>query len=973
MDERLERLFGEIYNPIAELNVTAYITKEPLKYCDRKNGTKAELTEGDRWGELWDCAWMNMKCDIPDNSEGKLALLLDVGGEGCVFDKHGNPFKGITNKDSSYSFHLGKPGKTVVYPSEDMLEGGKLDIWVDCGANDLFGENADSPFELIGILHMARLAVTDEKKRSLYYDLEVIKHLADAANDESLKKSANECFEKAVGLYKSDIASAESLAKSFLLQKSGSDFEITALGHAHIDLAWLWPLRETRRKAARTFSTLMRNSAIYKNYLFGVSQPQLLEWVKEDHPALYKELKELYAQKRLELQGGFWVESDTNIPAGESLIRQMLYGKKYFRDEFGYDQEILWIPDVFGYSAQLPQIMAKSGIKYFLTIKMSWNAVNLFPYSTFNWVGLDGSSILTHMPPEGNYNSAARAESFINTEEKFRERGIDNKAMLLYGIGDGGGGPGMEHLERLEREYDLIGLPKAKQGFAIDFFKEIDKERDKYPEYAGELYLEKHQGTYTTQARNKRYNRKCEFALHDAEIMSTLAAFTNGYDYPKNRLEKLWKEVLLYQFHDIIPGSSIKRVYDETDARYEHILGETAAIEAAAFGAISADGKKSVFNPSAFGFEGFIENNGGYSFVSAPAMGFGRIERSPFESVRINESIIENELIRITFNEKGGIDSIVGKRDGFEYLCGEGNALTVYEDSENAWEVPDDFALNPRKRFEIKEFSVRTVNGVAERRSVYALNRGTLTQTVTVYPGSARIDFKTEVDWNETHKMLRTAFPLAAKSDFARCDIQYGSIERPTHRRDSFAKAKKEICAHKWVDICDGAHGAALLNDCKYGHRVWDSILDIDLLRSSMYPGIDADKGRQVFTYSFLPHKDNYVNLVVKEGYALNDPPRVLGKAVGDALDGESLIKLDCEGSVAVDWMKRSEDGSGIILRAFEFAGKDCSADISLNGIFGMNRTILCDNLENELSEIKGKIHFRPFDIITLKFLKNCE
>ncbi|MBQ3229800.1 MAG: alpha-mannosidase [Clostridia bacterium] len=970
MDERLQQLFDEIYTPIEKLDVTAYITKEPLPYSERKNGRKAKLKEGDKWGELWDCAWMNMTCAIPANAEGKLALLLDVGGEGCVFDKNGNPFKGITNKDSSYSFHLGMPGKVVVYPSEEMLENGKLDIWVDCGANDLFGENVDSPFELIGILHKARLATTDERKRSLYYDLEVIKHLADATKEESLKNAANECFEKAIELYKTDISSAEELTKAFLSQKSNNDFEITALGHAHIDLAWLWPLRETKRKAARTFSTLMRNSAIYKNYLFGVSQPQMLEWVKDEHPSLYAEMKKLYADGRLELQGGFWVESDTNVPSGESLIRQMLYGKKFFRDEFGYEQEILWIPDVFGYSAQLPQIMAKSGVKYFLTIKMSWNAVNLFPHSTFNWVGLDGSSILTHMPPEGNYNSAARAESFINTEEKFRERDIDNKAMLLYGIGDGGGGPGMEHLERLEREYDLIGLPKTKQGFAIDFFREIEKEKSKYPEYAGELYLEKHQGTYTTQSRNKRYNRKCEFAFHDAEIMSTLSACTKGFDYPKERLEKLWKEVLLYQFHDIIPGSSIKRVYDETDVRYEYILGEIKKIEADAFEKISSGDGQCVFNPSPFEFNGFIENGSGYSYISAPAMGFGRVENPSFEGVKATESTIENDLIKITFNKNGGIDSVIAKGDGFEYLDGEGNVLNVYEDNENAWEVPEDFAVNPRERFELQGVSVKTVDGVAERTSVYKLGNSTLSQTVAVYPNSARVDFKTEVDWNETHKMLRTSFPLAAKSDLAKCEIQYGSIERPTHRRDSFAKAKKEICAHKWVDISNGEHGAALLNDCKYGHRVWDSVLDINLLRSSMYPGIDADKGKQVFTYSLLVHGSDYVNHITKEGYALNDSAVILNGAVDESLIGESLVKLDCNGSVAIDWMKLSEDGSGIILRAYEFAGKECEADISLNGIFGAEKAMLCDNMENEISEVNGKVSFKPFDIITLKFTK---
>ncbi|MBO5915226.1 MAG: alpha-mannosidase, partial [Clostridia bacterium] len=480
MDERLNRLFKEIYTPIAAFEVTAYITEEPLPYSQRMNGEKRTLSEGERWGKLWDCTWMNMKATVPAGTDhDKLAFVLDIGGEGCVFDADGVPFKGITNKDSWYSFHLGLPGKVIVFPDKRMINGGDIDIWVDCGANDLFGEDENCPLDKIGVLHNARVATVDFEKRSLYYDLEVIWHLAEATKDEALKASAVKCFEESISIYESDIAKASAITKAFLSQTSESDFEITALGHAHIDLAWLWPIRETKRKAERTFATVLRNSERYKNYLFGVSQPQMLEWIKDTHPELYKQMKKLYEDGRLELQGGFWVESDTNVPSGESLVRQMLYGKKFFKEEFGYEQEILWIPDVFGYTAQLPQIMAKSGVKYFLTIKMSWNAVNLFPHSTFNWIGLDGSKILTHMPPEGNYNSAARAESFIITEEKFREREIDNRSMLLYGIGDGGGGPGMEHLERLEREYDLIGLPKVKQGFAIDFFREIEADQDK--------------------------------------------------------------------------------------------------------------------------------------------------------------------------------------------------------------------------------------------------------------------------------------------------------------------------------------------------------------------------------------------------------------------------------------------------------------------------------------------------------------
>ena len=969
MEERLSKLFDEIYTPISTLSVTAFITDEPLPYQERENGSRLELKAGDRWGKLWDCAWMNMKGEIPEGTDfSKVAFLLDVGGEGCVFDKNGVPFKGITNKDSFYSFHLGYPGKVVVYPDDSMKNGGKIDIWVDCGANDLFGEDEHCPLDKIGVLHRAEIAKVNDEKRSLYYDLEVIWHLAEATKDETLKAEAQKCYEDAISAYPECIERAKEITKAFLARRSESDFEITALGHAHIDLAWLWPIRETKRKAARTFATVLRNSERYKDYLFGVSQPQMLEWVRDEHPELYKQMKKLYDDGRLELQGGFWVESDTNVPSGESLVRQMLYGKKFFKEEFGYEQEILWIPDVFGYTAQLPQIMAKSGVKYFLTIKMSWNAVNRFPHSTFNWVGLDGSTILTHMPPEGNYNSAARAESMIQTEDKFLEREIDNRSMLLYGIGDGGGGPGMEHLERLAREYDLVGIPKVKQGFAIDFFNGLAKDQDKFPSYKGELYLEKHQGTYTTQSRNKRSNRKCEVGFHDAEIMSTIASLVSSQKYPKKELETLWKEVLLYQFHDIIPGSSIKRVYDETDVRYAYIENEIKRIEREAFSAISDKKGECYFNPSPFKFDGYVKNGDGYDYVSALPMSFTTAKKSDRDDVVLGDNFIENNKIKVVFTEEGGIGSVIGKADNFEYLRGEGNVLNAYSDTLNAWEVPADFAVNPRERLTLQSVSQKIVDGVAERVSVYTVGESRLTQTVCIYPDSARIDFKTLVDWQETHKMLRAAFPLTAVSDEARCDIQYGSIMRPTHKRDSFAAAKKEVCAHKFIDISDGAHGAALLNDCKYGHRVWDSVLDIDLLRSSMYPGKDADKGRQEFTYSFYPHIGNYVNPILSEGYALNNPPKAFDGCAPEAFTDASVANCSAE-NVAIDWVKNSEDGEGIIVRAYEFEGRSATAEISLNKAFGERKAYLCDLMENIICEIDQSAEFKPFEIQTIKFI----
>ncbi len=968
MNEKLKLVFDSIYTPLYDFDVCAYITKEPLFYKNRTEGTKKALNIGERWGDLWDCAWMNFKAPLPDDTED-LTFLLDVGGEGCVFDADGTPYRGITNKDSFYSFELGLPGKVTVPFWDGAVKSGMLDFWVDCGANDLFGEREGASFEPVGVLHTASVAKCNNSIRDLYYDLEVIFYLIDSTDDEALKAQAQSVFDSAFSIWDTDIQKALEITKEFLAHKCDSDFCITALGHAHIDLAWLWPIRETLRKAERTVATVMRNAEKYDEYLFGISQPQMILWLKERHPKLYDQLKDLYKAGRLELQGGFWVESDTNLPCGESLMRQMLYGKKFFREEFGNEQEILWIPDVFGYSAQLPQIMAHFGVKYFLTIKMSWNSVNLFPHSTFNWVGLDGSTILTHMPPEGNYNSAARPESLISTEKKFRERKIDNRAMMLYGIGDGGGGPGEEHLERLRREYDLRGVPKVKQGFAIDFFKELEAEQDKFPEYSGELYLEKHQGTYTSQANNKKNNRKCEFALHNAELFACAAARIAGLPYPKETLEKLWKEILLYQFHDIIPGSSIKRVYDETDERYACILNEANSIISNSVSAICKGEGKSVFNPLPYAFDGFIKNGDGYCHVKADPLSFGIIAPSELSCAVAKDGCIENELLKVTFSSDGTVESIIRKEDGFSALCGGGNRLTVYEDEENAWEVPADYAKNPFVRLSAESMVFDTVDGVARIRSVYRYGDSTVTQTVSLAPGSSRVDFDTHVDWKETHRMLRAAFPLSVKCDNAKCDIQYGCIDRPTHTRDSFAKAKKEVCAHRYVDFSDGTNGIALINDCKYGHRLWDCVADIDLLRSSMYPGVDADKGEHDFVYSLLIHKGDFSEGVSREAAAVNNPPFFVNGTAVDSIGTAPLFDTDCSHAV-IDWVKAAEDGNGIIVRIFESDGIPASSvTVTPSPALGFEKAFVCDGDEKIMHPLEGALDIAPHKIVTLRFL----
>ena len=510
----LRGIESRIYTTIASLDMTAYATKEPVVFAERQSGERLELQAGDKWGERWDCAWFHFRGRVPESAAGrKVVLLIDVNGELCVFDEEGTPVRGLTNVNSEFDLTLGLPGKRV-FPFAERAAGGEtIDLWADAGNNDLFG------FYRSGTVKEADVAICHEEIRQLYYDYEVLLDYVEHIGDQSARTARIQQALYEVHLllrHPSDEAVAES--RRLLgaeLAKRGGDPTMTAsaVGHAHIDLAWLWPIRETYRKGARTFATVLRNMEQYPDYVFGASQPQLYQWVKEQHPKLYAQIKQRVAEGRWEVQGAMWVEPDSNIAGGEALVRQILLGKRFFRQEFGLDMRMLWVPDIFGYSAALPQLLKQSGVDYVMTQKLSWSVHNDHPHHTFFWEGLDGSRVLTHLPPEDTYNGPALPRSILKAERDYYDKNVSDHALVVFGIGDGGGGPGEEHLERLARVKNLQGLMPVKQEHAIDFFDKLNANAARYKTWKGELYLEKHQGTLTSQARNKRFTgnsrRRC--------------------------------------------------------------------------------------------------------------------------------------------------------------------------------------------------------------------------------------------------------------------------------------------------------------------------------------------------------------------------------------------------------------------------------------------------------------------------------
>ncbi|WP_274363165.1 alpha-mannosidase [Paenibacillus thermotolerans] len=990
----VRRLQESIYVPLSDLKVTVWVTPEPTPFSERYSGRRAELQAGDRWGELWDCGWFHFTGSVPKEAVGaKVVLLIDVNGELCLVDHDGTPRQGLTNINSEFDYSLGLPGKRVVHVCESSTGEETIDLWGDAGCNDLFGRFRS------GTLKEAVIAICREQVRQLYYDAEVLLETAEQLPSGSARKERIFCALSDASLLLTEltdqrIAEARRILGKQLAMRGGDPvLTISAIGHAHIDLAWLWPIRETIRKGARTFSTALRMMERYPDYVFGASQPQLYDWIKKYYPKLYAEVKQKIKEGRWEPQGAMWVESDTNVPGGESLVRQILYGKRYFLQEFGRDMKTLWMPDVFGYSASLPQILKKSGVDYMMTQKLSWNMYNRHPHHTFFWEGIDGSKVLTHMPPEDTYNSPAAPRSIIKAETEYLDKSVSDRCLMLFGIGDGGGGPGEEHLERLSREKNLLGLCPVVQEPSDRFFERLAENADRYQAWRGELYLEKHQGTLTSQARNKRFNRKLEKALRELEFASVLAWLADEKPYPSEELEVIWKEVLLYQFHDILPGSSIKRVYDESLDRYAALLEQVermieTSYRSAAGAAGAGDRKEpgvAVFNSLPWEREQWLKLDVEWLLLRVPPMGFVTLEPQTLSTVRkdtpfhelnvsITERIAENELLKVTFSPDGGITSIWDKEQEREVILpGQiGNDLRVYHDEGDAWDFEPAYRLSggtPLLVEEMQSFAEGPTTGLLIR---YKYGLSSLTQKVVLTAGSRTIDFVTEADWKEAGTMLRTSFPVNVRSDTVNCEIQFGHIKRPTHRNTMWDFAKDEICAHHWIDISEPDYGVALLNDCKYGHRAEQNVLDINLLRSPSYPDPEADRAKHTFTYSIYPHSGDHVQAeVYKRGYELNVPLRTIeySNTIGSASKPASFLKLD-HPNVMIETVKRAEDGNDVIVRLYETAGTRVRTDLHTG--FRMSEAWLADLMEERVQQLHSNEHtlnlsFTPFEIKTLR------
>jgi alpha-mannosidase len=980
----LSNLQQSIYEPVSALTVTAWVTKEPVAYEDRESGTRIRLQPGDKWGELWDCAWFHFEGVVPDELKGcKVVLLIDVNGELCLVDREGTPLRGLTNVNSEFDYTLGLPGKRVVDVSPAAVGGEVIDLWGDAGCNDLFGRFHG------GTLKEAVIAVCREDIRRLYYDFEVLIDLADQLPDTSARKAqiCQSLYEASnlLSVINEERAREARARLAGELAGRGGDpsLKVSAIGHAHIDLAWLWPIRETIRKGARTFATALRNMEKYPEYVFGASQPQLYLWMKERYPKLYEQVKRRVAEGRWEAQGAMWVEPDTNLSGGEALIRQILYGKRFFKDEFGVDVNVLWLPDAFGYSAALPQLMKKSGVDYMVTQKLSWNVYNSHPHHSFHWEGLDGSRVLVHLPPEDTYNSPAAPRSLVKIERNYADKNVSKHALMLFGIGDGGGGPGEEHLERLARERNLSGLPPVVQEHSVAFFKRLEEEASRFPSFRGELYLEKHQGTLTTQAKNKRFNRKMEKALRELEFAASLLWALAGDAYPHGELETVWKEVLLYQFHDILPGSSITRVHKESQERYEQLFVKVRGMIRETYERLAAlsgfSGEPVLFNSLPWDRREWVEWNGAWHYVHVPAMGCRPLKDAAqpqeAEGLAAADGVLENDLLSVRFDEDGSIVSVVDKRLGREALNpGEkANVFTVYHDDGDAWDFPRDYREHKAKTMELRRATFTIDGPKAIVRQEYAYGESRLTQNIVLTAGSPLLVFETEADWKESGKMLRVSFPTGIRTDHANCEIQFGYLKRPTTRNTMLEYARDEICAHHYIDLSQPDYGVALLNDGKYGHSALGNVLDLNLLRSPSYPDPEADRAVHQFTYALYPHEGDFIRAgVYRQGYELNVPLTLVEAPetpAAAAREPVQLVLVD-HPNVMVEAVKKAEDSDHLIVRLYETAGAAARAGVRI----GLPCAAIAetDLMEKPISVLREngsevELSFAPFEVKTIR------
>jgi len=1017
----------DFYLPLGDIPVEGYLTMDYLTPAEAMKMEYAPMAPGTKWGKTWQYCWMRSKVTLPPEAQGKRIVMdLATGYETTVF-VDGVSF-GTYRSDwvriphhylvDNYITKSGEAGRTY----ELLMEAyaghhiGESPIGGCATGPVLPGSYQDTKIEgQRQTLGNITYGIWNEDAYQLFMDMDTLKQLLEEIDENSLRADkiarALEQFTLAVDFeqpVEERIASykeGRAILRPVLEAKNGSTApKFYAIGNAHLDLAWLWPIAETYRKTSRTFAAQLRLLEEYPDYKFLQSTPASYEMCRDHYPELYQRVLDAHKKGQWIAEGAMYVEPDTNMTSGESLVRQVLFGKKFFKDEFGIDSQILWLPDTFGYSAALPQILRGCGVKYLVTQKIFWsyNEGDQFPYHYFAWEGSDGSKIDTFLPTSYTYRTDP-SEISQTWKKRVQKRGLD-AFLLPFGYGDGGGGPCRDFIEYAQREADLEGLPKVEMASPLTFFQDMEAAGGPEHTYVGELYFSAHRGVYTSQGAVKRGNRRGEVALREAEMWGTMAALA-GRAYPKDTMDHSWKTLLLNQFHDILPGSSIARVYTEAamdHRQVEHDANQVA--EEAMKALVTKDEGVTVFNSLSFERKGLVklpanfaagaktlegeavpvckQGNEVFALVTVPSCGSVSLlpqgQGTAFDAataVKAEEGIVlENKYVRAVLNDRGEVISFVDKEAGREVAAAPMSRLLAYKDVPrlfDAWDIDSNYILQPIELNEPVTLSILQDGGM---QAVVHMKRNvlhsTMEQEIVLEADSRRLEFRTKVDWHETHRLLKVTFPVDVKADEAINEIQFGYITRPTHRSREYDNARFEVCNQRYTALVDQNHGAAVLNDCKYGISQNGNEMQLTLLRAGTCPDPHADNGHHEFTYAFTAWDGPLMHApVVQEAYELNVPFQV----VPGVRDAFSAFVLD-EDNVFIDTVKPAEDGSGdVIVRLYEAKRADTNCVLGIN--LSASKVSLCSMLEEvdeglDLEDGCVKLHFRPFEVKTLRITR---
>jgi len=1007
-------LANHFYQKLGSVEFEGFTTTDQLTPAQARKGVFEPRPVGSCWGEKFHYGWFRGTVTTPQEAAGqKFVLQHGLGGAGGIVFVNGQA-RGhlISAADQPFVLSLNaKPGERLDLLIEAYA--GNAPVLMSAGPVPLDRRTVpDYDPQNTPLITETTFGVWRQEAYQLWMDVQTLRSMlphmpAGSQRESEIEQGLKDFtliadFELPEEEMFASFAAARKRLAPLLSKKNGpSAPTLHAIGHGHLDVAWLWPLAETERKIARTLSHQLALIEEFDFHRFLQPQAQLYWMLKKDYPELFKRVKKAVAAGSIVADGAAWVEPDTNMSSGESLIRQIMHGKRFFRDELGVDSEVLWLPDVFGYSASLPQIMRGCGVKYFSSWKIFWNyhGGENFPHDIFTWEGIDGSSVLVELV--GSYGWNCAPDSTIRNWNGRRtvDPRFDHR-LHVFGHGDGGGGPTLEHIEFTRRQFDLEGCPKMKYASLAESFAELQAKGEPTARFVGEMYFQCHRGVLTTQAKTKLGNRRCEIALREAEMWCSAAlGVGRGFVFPAAEMTTAWRAVMLNQFHDILPGSSIKRVHEEAEAAYGEVISITRdvasrAIEAlaepdggiTAFNSLSWDRRLLVILPDEWA--GAVDCDGNILPVQAadgekvaevlvPSCGWTTLAPadSPPEGrgdVEADVLHLENELIRVELDTLGRVVSVVDKATGTEFVGGLCNELKLFKDvpSEfDAWDIDSMYELQPVELDESAEMEVVAVGELFAALQVRRMvNNSSWVQEITLRRGSRRIDFHTVIDWHERHKLLKVGFDTNIHANEAIHEIQFGHIARPNHRSRQFDADRFEVTNHRWTALTEARRGAAVLNDCKYAVNVLGSCINLTLLRAPMVPDDLADRGRQEFTYAFYvwPEGPLADSNVVREGYELNIPPTVADGTAGR----KSLFCVDAN-NVIIDTVKPAEDGSGdVIVRLYE--AMRTTTRCRLSTTLSCSSAIETDMLENELTPLDladGGIclKFRPFEVKTVR------